>query len=206
MTADGTPRPDTEPNTGDVEALRAWLHDRHLFDGDHCQHGTYTGGVSHGQPYAMCEREASALASALPALGYVKADPARKARCHWDECPHGENCTHAVEADPARPDTGQEPQVVAWHVSGRPWDAPDAYQAAGVDFAGEPNCTPLVTLPDALAYAARQQHVGPGQVVVKRADLAAHLSRYSRGRERMTVAADARNRLRAALNTTQATP
>lgn len=49
-------------NTGATltDAERALLaksmHRRNQFDYDQCDHGSYTGGPSHGEPYAMCER------------------------------------------------------------------------------------------------------------------------------------------------------
>ena len=50
------------------EALVNFMHRRNKFDYDECQHGTYSGGPSNGEPYAMCERQADALIAA----GYRK--------------------------------------------------------------------------------------------------------------------------------------
>lgn len=43
------------------DALIAWMHTRNEFDYDECAHGTYSGGPSDGEPYAMCERQADGL-------------------------------------------------------------------------------------------------------------------------------------------------
>lgn len=47
--------------------LIEFMHRRNGFDYDECQHGTYTGGPSHGEPYAMCERQGKALFAFLTA-------------------------------------------------------------------------------------------------------------------------------------------
>lgn len=46
------------------EALVQWMHSRQEFEYDKCDHGVYTGGAMHGQPYAMCERWADAFLTA----------------------------------------------------------------------------------------------------------------------------------------------
>lgn len=48
--------------------LVAFIHSRNEFDYDECDHGTYNGGPSHGEKYAMCERQADALIDA----GFIK--------------------------------------------------------------------------------------------------------------------------------------
>ena len=45
--------------------LVEWVHRRNQFDYDECQHGTYSGGPSNGEPYAMCERQGKALYALL---------------------------------------------------------------------------------------------------------------------------------------------
>ena len=45
----------------DLATLTAWFHASNEFNYDDCQHGTYAGGPSHGEPYAMCERFARQL-------------------------------------------------------------------------------------------------------------------------------------------------
>lgn len=55
----------------DLAELTLFMHDRNRFDYDECQHGTYSGGASHGEPYAMCDRQARALIEALPRLGWT---------------------------------------------------------------------------------------------------------------------------------------
>ena len=57
-----------EARTDEREALVNFMHRRNEFDYDECQHGTYSGGPSNGEPYAMCERQADALIAA----GYRK--------------------------------------------------------------------------------------------------------------------------------------
>lgn len=40
---------------GDVTRLADMIHRAMDYQYDECQHGTYSGGVSHGEPYRMCE-------------------------------------------------------------------------------------------------------------------------------------------------------
>ncbi|MCI4659666.1 hypothetical protein [Cryobacterium zhongshanensis] len=61
--------PTSPPGETEREALVARMHARNEFDYDECDHGTYTGGPSNGEPYAMCERQADSLI----ADGYVHA-------------------------------------------------------------------------------------------------------------------------------------
>jgi len=65
---DRTQRPPVSPEVRDE--LVAHIHARAEFDSDECDHGTYTGGALHGQPYRMCERKADALLArfSLPVL------------------------------------------------------------------------------------------------------------------------------------------
>jgi hypothetical protein len=56
VTADHSPE---RLSAEDRAGLAAAIHARNEFDHDQCDHGTYTGGHMHGQPYAMCERAAS---------------------------------------------------------------------------------------------------------------------------------------------------
>lgn len=37
-----------------INALADSLHDAYEWQYDDCDHGTYSGGMSHGQPYEMC--------------------------------------------------------------------------------------------------------------------------------------------------------
>lgn len=50
------------------EDLTWWIHARNAFDYDECSHGTYSGGPSNGEPYAMCERQADALLAQFTVL------------------------------------------------------------------------------------------------------------------------------------------
>ena len=48
----------------------AW-HDGYEWQYGACDHGTYSGGLSHGKPYKMCEIQAGSIA------GRLMADPER---------------------------------------------------------------------------------------------------------------------------------
>lgn len=39
-----------------LDQLIVWLHEQFEFQFDECDHGTYSGGPSHGAKYKMCER------------------------------------------------------------------------------------------------------------------------------------------------------
>jgi hypothetical protein len=57
----------------DTEALARVIHARNEFDYDDCQHGTFSGGHMHGEPYAMCERMAAHLLASDWLAAYVAA-------------------------------------------------------------------------------------------------------------------------------------
>src|SRR4051794_14459794 len=61
----------------ETEALTRVIHARNEFDYDDCQHGTFSGGHMHGEPYAMCER----MAAHLLASDWLAARAAEA----WDE-------------------------------------------------------------------------------------------------------------------------
>lgn len=46
-----------------IEALAAEIHEAWEFQYDQCDHGNYTGGAMHGQPYAMCMITATRIIS-----------------------------------------------------------------------------------------------------------------------------------------------
>lgn len=76
------------------ETLVAWWHARNEFDYDECQHGTYSGGPIHGEPYKMCERQADALLSEFS----VGAVPPAGANREADRDSLGEKMLRAVYA------------------------------------------------------------------------------------------------------------
>lgn len=45
----------------ETAALAAEIHEAWEFQYDECDHGTYTGGAQHGEPYAMCELTAARI-------------------------------------------------------------------------------------------------------------------------------------------------
>lgn len=49
------PQDQTAPKADVSTDLASRLHDAWEWQYDECDHGTYSGGLSHGQPYAMCE-------------------------------------------------------------------------------------------------------------------------------------------------------
>lgn len=57
-----------------VEAIRADLHRASMHHFDHCNHGTYAGGVNNGQPYRACELLARAVVHHLDELDRLTAD------------------------------------------------------------------------------------------------------------------------------------
>lgn len=52
---------DETPVTGGEAILAAEIHEAWEFQYDECDHGTYTGGPRHGEPYAMCELTAARI-------------------------------------------------------------------------------------------------------------------------------------------------
>lgn len=52
----------------EVVALTAEIHEAWEFQYAQCDHGTYTGGPNHGQPYAMCELAADRIVRRRAAL------------------------------------------------------------------------------------------------------------------------------------------
>lgn len=77
----------------DRASLAEAIHHRNEFDYDQCDHGTYRGGPSHGEPYAMCERaagEASIVVQAVEAIVEKKLtmkQTPEPATC-WKKEPH----------------------------------------------------------------------------------------------------------------------
>ena len=133
MNTVGTPRPDTEPDAGDVEALTDGISGWPIGSGYY----STSIGIDDARDIARD------VLAALPDLGYSKADP-------------------------TRPNAGPEPEVVAGGVrrdeQGQVYEAwVEEHQAETVTEAFGGERVPLVTLADALAYAARQQQVGVKQ-------------------------------------------
>lgn len=60
-----SPFPVVALSQGAVSAATAALHRGFLAENGSCDHGTRTGGPSHGQPYAMCEILAGRVAEAI---------------------------------------------------------------------------------------------------------------------------------------------
>jgi len=54
--------------SADTETLAAEIHEAWEFQYDQCDHGTYNGGPSAGQPYAMCELTAARIIGRRAAL------------------------------------------------------------------------------------------------------------------------------------------
>ena len=83
---------ESRPLAADREGLRDWLHSRHEFEYDECDHGTYRGGAMDGQPYAMCERWADGLSrsGALRPVADVQAEALEAAATDfWAQSPQG---------------------------------------------------------------------------------------------------------------------
>ena len=80
-------RPPVSPEVR--EELVAHIHARAEFDSDECDHGTYTGGALHGQPYRMCERKADALLARFSFPSQPVYDEARNALSEWESFNRG---------------------------------------------------------------------------------------------------------------------
>jgi hypothetical protein len=107
------------------EAVIEFMHRRNEFDYDQCDHGTYTGGPSQGQPYAMCERQGRAL------VGFLAARPASvvSEEADWQarfsvcqdrlaEARDALHCTECGGSGSANADEGHRPPCLACGGSG----------------------------------------------------------------------------------------
>ena len=45
----------------EIESLAAEIHEAYTYQYDECDHGTYTGGAMHGEPYSMCRINAERI-------------------------------------------------------------------------------------------------------------------------------------------------
>jgi beta-xylosidase len=121
--------------TGDRERLELieFMHQRNEFDYDECQHGTYSGGPSNGEAYAMCERQANGLLAA----GYGRIDdgPAVEWGTRWplSEEAHGpgkfvtynedsrEAALALIADDREASDSEEDRGVLVWRAAAGPW-------------------------------------------------------------------------------------
>ena len=106
-------------------AVIEFMHRRNKFDYDQCDHGTYTGGPSQGQPYAMCERQGRALVDFLAA----RPSPVVSGEADWQarfsvcqdrlaEARDALHCTECGGSGSANADEGHRPPCLACGGSG----------------------------------------------------------------------------------------
>lgn len=60
----------------EIETLAAEIHEAWEYQYDECTHGHYSGGATHGEPYAMCEIFARRII-------YRRADSFIKSNQYW---------------------------------------------------------------------------------------------------------------------------
>ena len=56
------------PTDAEREAIKQAWHDAYEWQYDECDHGTYSGGPMHGQPYEMCRIQADRFLDTLAPL------------------------------------------------------------------------------------------------------------------------------------------